>query len=74
MYSDVKDLLAEINDKDEFFVDEIEEEFLMFTAELEDIDTRRKMGPHQTLKWRKLVRHDPALSTYRSQMESAKRE
>ena len=27
-------LLAEVYDKDEFFVDELEEEFLMFTAEM----------------------------------------
>ena len=71
VYSEPAALLAEINEKDEFFIDEIEEEFLMFTAELEDSDIRRKMGPHQTLRWRKLVRNDPALSTHRSsQLES----
>ena len=46
VYSEPKDLLAEINEKDEFYVDEIEEEFLMFTAEIEDTEARRRMGPH----------------------------
>ena len=74
IYSEPKDLLAEIDGKDEFFVDEIEEEFLMFTAELPDDSSRRRMGPHHTLKWRKLVRHDPVLSTHRSSQIASQRE
>lgn len=41
VYTLPEDLIAEINEKDEFFVDEIEEEFLMFTAEICDRETRR---------------------------------
>ena len=29
----------------------------MFTAEVDDEVIRRKDGPHQTLRWRKKVRH-----------------
>ena len=39
-------LRAEINEKDEFFVDELEEEYLMFTAEMQDRALRRQDGPH----------------------------
>ena len=34
IYMTVDDLLAEIDGKDEFLVDDIEEEFMMFTAEM----------------------------------------
>ncbi len=34
IYTKAKVLIAEINEKDEFLVDDIEEEFLMFTAEI----------------------------------------
>jgi len=41
IYEDYETLIAEIDAKDEFFVDEIEEEFLMFTAEMQDREIRR---------------------------------
>ena len=34
----------------------MEEEFLMFTAEIQDRVIRRQDGPHQTLRWRKKLR------------------
>jgi len=41
IYEEYETLIAEINTKDEFFVDDIEEEFLMFTAEMQDREIRR---------------------------------
>ena len=46
VYEEPAVLLAEINEKDEFFVDELEEEYLMFTAEMQDRVIRRQDGPH----------------------------
>lgn len=46
IYEDPDDLLAQIGEKDEFFLDEEEEEFLMFTAEVFDRNVRRQDGPH----------------------------
>ena len=46
-------LLAEVGESDQFAVDELEEEYLMFTAEMQDRVIRRQDGPHQTLRWRK---------------------
>lgn len=34
IYEEPEDLLAQINEKDEFFIEDDEEEFLMFTAEI----------------------------------------
>ena len=34
----------------------MEEEFVMFTAEMQDRAIRRRDGPHHTLRWRKKVR------------------
>lgn len=56
VYEEPAVLLAEINENDQFFIDELEEEYLMFTAEMEDRTIRRQDGPHQTLRWRKKVR------------------
>ena len=56
VYESPEALLAEIDSKDEFFIDEIEEEYLMFTAEIEEKEIRRQDGPHHTLRWRKKVR------------------
>ena len=41
IYEEYETLIAEIDAKDEFFVDDIEEEFLMFTAEMQDREIRR---------------------------------
>ena len=41
VYESPEALLAEIDSKDEFFIDEIEEEYLMFTAEIEEKEIRR---------------------------------
>ena len=49
-------LLAEIAEKDEFMVDNEEEEFLMFTAEIIDFWAVAQDGPFQTLRWRQKVR------------------
>ena len=57
VYETRKALLAEIYSKDEFFEDDMEEEYLMFTAEIEDKNARRLDGPHHTLRWRKKVRN-----------------
>lgn len=46
VYEPAEELIAQIDEKDEFFVDDIEEEYLMFTAEIEDRFTRRQDGPH----------------------------
>ena len=46
VYEEPAVLLAEVFQKDEFFVDELEEEYLMFTAEMQDRATRRLDGPH----------------------------
>ena len=46
VYEDPDALLAQIVEKDEFFLDETEEEFLMFTAEVVDKQVRRQDGPH----------------------------
>ena len=56
IYTKAKDLIAEITAKDEFFIDDIEEEFLMFTAEMCDRNIRKQDGPHQTLRWRRRAR------------------
>ena len=52
----VEDLLAEIDQKDEFMKEDEEEEFLMFTAEIHDFWTVAQDGPFHTIKWRKKVR------------------
>lgn len=46
IYELAEELIAQIDKKDEFFVDDIEEEYLMFTAEIEDRLIRRQDGPH----------------------------
>ena len=46
IYVEPRILLDEVYEKDEFFVDELEEEFLMFTAEMQDRVIRRQDGPH----------------------------
>ena len=46
IYTKAKDLIAEITAKDEFFIDDIEEEFLMFTAEMCDRNIRKQYSPH----------------------------
>ena len=45
IYNEPEELLAEINEKDEFMVDDKEEEFFMFTAEILDENTRAQDGP-----------------------------
>ena len=45
IYNEPEALLAEINEKDEFMVDDLEEEFFMFTAEIIDAETRAQDGP-----------------------------
>ncbi len=56
IYEQPEELLEQVNAKDEFFVDDMEEEFVMFTAEIQDRTIRRQDGPHHTLRWRKKVR------------------
>ena len=56
VYEQPDELLEQVNGKDEFFVDDMEEEFVMFTAEIQDRIIRRQDGPHHTLRWRKKVR------------------
>lgn len=46
VYEEPETLLAQIFEKDEFFVDDQEEEFLMFTVEQLDKQMRRLDGPH----------------------------
>ena len=46
IYNEPEVLLAKINKKDQFCIDDIEEEFLMFTVEIDDDAIRRKDGPH----------------------------
>lgn len=46
IYHEPEALIAKINKKDQFYIDDIEEEFLMFTAEIDDEEIRRKDGPH----------------------------
>jgi hypothetical protein len=36
VFESSEELLAEIFEKDQFFIDELEEEYLMFTAEIQD--------------------------------------
>jgi len=56
IYNNLEDLQAKINKKDLFAICDTEEEFLMFTAEIEDRALQKQDGPHQTLRWRKKVR------------------
>lgn len=46
IYEEPDDLLAQIVEKDEFYIEEQEEEFLMFTVEQFDRQFRRQDGPH----------------------------
>ena len=46
VYEEPEALLAEVFEKDEFCTDELEEEYLMFTAEMQDRAIRRLDGPH----------------------------
>ena len=57
IYNQVEDLLAEVNEKDEFMLEDEEEEFLMFTAEIHDFWTITQDGPFHTMRWRKKVRN-----------------
>ena len=57
IYNEEEELLAEINEKDEFMVDDCEEEFVMLTAEILDEEIRTQDGPFQTLRWRRRVRN-----------------
>ena len=56
VYEKPEALLAQINSEDKFFINDLEEEYLMFTAEIEDRIVAAQDGPHHTLRWRKKVR------------------
>ena len=54
--NDIEEILEQIWEKDEFYTNELAEEYLMFTIEIDDKEVRKQDGPHQTLKWRSRVR------------------
>lgn len=56
VYTEAEELLTQLNEKDEFYNNDDEEEFLMFTVEITDRKLRRQDGPHHTLRWRRNVR------------------
>ena len=51
-----EELFDQIWNKDEFGVNQIEEEFLLFPGEILDKATRRLEGPHKPVKWRLAAR------------------
>ena len=56
IFKEPKELLQEIWDSDEFAVNDIEEEFLLFPGEILDRKLRKQEGPHKHLQWRKTAR------------------
>lgn len=46
VYNETQELLEQINEKDVFADFDLAEEFLMFTAEVEDLEIRKEDGPH----------------------------
>ena len=49
VYNDLEEILEQIWEKDEFHTNDLAEEYLMFTVEIEDKEVRKQDGPHITL-------------------------
>ena len=56
VYKLPEELLDEIWNSDEFAVNDLEEEFLMFPGEILDKAVRKQDGPHKHIKWRQAAR------------------
>ena len=56
VYKLPEELLDEIWNSDEFAVNDLEEEFLMFPGEILDKKARKQDGPHKHIKWRQAAR------------------